>query len=126
MEYDLDIYGDLDDEEEDAEMPRMYTMVVKVLGSEGEENMSIAQVSDYDMEVLNPMLLDIRSRNGYYPSGKYLRPGNPTPRDLYRKYPGWEIFQSIIPHPLSGFSHITEIELYEGEPLKMTMIHGGR
>ena len=49
-----------------------YTMIVQVAGEEGEECISINTVSDTDMEVLEPMLMDIREHRGYYPTGKYI------------------------------------------------------
>lgn len=97
-------------------------MIVKVAGEPTESLISINTVSDTDMEVLEPLLMDIREHQGYYPKGKYQRPGNPTARDLYRKHEAWDIFESILPKPPSGFPAVISVELYSQVPLKMEML----
>ena len=99
-----------------------YTMIVQVAGEEGEECISINTVSDTDMEVLEPMLMDIREHRGYYPTGKYRKPGEPTARDLYHHHVAWDVWESIIPRPISGFSTIISVKLYKEKPLKMNML----
>ena len=99
-----------------------YTMIIVVAGEPGEDCISIATVSDTDMEVLEPMLVDIKNHRGYYPTGKAIKKGRPTARDLYHNYQGWDVFESIIPRPLSGFSTILSVSLYKEEPLRMQML----
>jgi hypothetical protein len=99
-----------------------YTMIVVVAGQPGEECVSIASVSDTDMEVLEPMLIDIKNHRGYYPVGRARRPDKPTARDLYHNYQGWDVFESIRPQPLSGFTTILSVSLYREEPLRMQML----
>ncbi len=99
-----------------------YTIIVTVACEAGEENMSIASVSDTDMEVLEPMLVDIKNHRGYYPVGKCRKLGEPTARDLYHNYVGWDVFESIRPNPISGFSTILSVSIYKEQPLKMEML----
>lgn len=123
-DFDSRVYGEDDDDLYDDEEEMVeYTIIIKVLGVEGEENMSMEKVSDLDMEVINPMLLKIRENNGYYPRGKFETPGKPTAKDLYRQFAGWDIVESILPRPKSGFSHIISVEVFREEPIKLNMIN---
>lgn len=99
-----------------------YTLIVVVAGEPGEDAVSVVRVSDMDMVVLEPMLLDIKAHQGYYPTGKYVRVGQPTPRDLYHHHLGWDVFESILPKPISGFSNILSVSVFREEPMKMDMI----
>jgi hypothetical protein len=97
-------------------------MIIEVACNLGEESISINNVSDLDISVLEPMLIDIKNHRGYYPTGSYIRPGQPTARDLYRSYQAWDIFESLIPKPRSGFSTILSIKLFKEKPLEMDML----
>lgn len=97
-------------------------MIIEVACNSGEESISINSVSDLDISVLEPMLLDIKSHCGYYPTGSYIRQGQPTARDLYRSYQAWDIFESLIPKPKSGFSTILSVKLFREKPMKMDML----
>ena len=97
-------------------------MIIQVACNSGEESISINNVSDLDISVLEPMLIDIKNHRGYYPTGSYIRPGHPTARDLYRSYQAWDIFESLIPKPRSGFSTILSIKLFKEKPLEMDML----
>ena len=99
-----------------------YTMIVQVAGEEGEECISINTVSDTDMQVLDLILMYIRGHRGYQRTGRYRRPGEPTARDLYHHHVAWDVWESIIPRPLSGFSTIISVRLYKEKPLKMNML----
>ena len=103
-------------------MENDYTMIVEVLAEPGESNIAITDVSDTDMEVLEPMLLDIQQHRGYYPTGGMCKRGQPTARDLYRKHQGWDVFESIVPRPPSGVNRIISVRLFRQEPLKMEML----
>ena len=99
-----------------------YTMIVAVAGEPGEDCVSVVKVSDTDMIVLEPMLLDIKAHQGYYPTGKYVRADRPSARELYRKHQGWDVFEYIILRPLSGFSNILSVSLFREDPMRMDMI----
>jgi len=94
----------------------LYTILVKVLCLEGEESLTINTVNDLDMESLNPLLLDIKQRGGYFPTGKFYQAGMPSPVQLYSHFLGWDIFRSILPQPVSGINKIIRVELFNGEP----------
>lgn len=99
-----------------------YTMIVRVLAEPGEESITVSSVSDTDMEILEPMLLDIRNHRGFYPIGKGRRPGEPSAKELYHNYVGWDVFESLRPNPVSGFSTIISVSVYREEPMKMEML----
>lgn len=119
MNFDEDFYLD---EEEDIEV-NYFTVIIKVSCIKGEESTSVVTLSDLDMELIEPILMDIKSRRGYFPTGKYVQPGYPTPKDLYRHYPGWDIFSTILPEPLSGFPQISEVRVYRDDPMILDMLN---
>lgn len=119
MNFDEDFYLD---EEEDVEV-NYFTVIIKVSCAKGEESTSVVTLSDLDMELIEPVLMDIKSRRGYFPTGKYVQPGYPTPKDLYRHYPGWDILSTILPEPLSGFPQISEVRVYRDEPMVLDMLN---
>lgn len=120
MIFDEDAY--LLDDEEDVDV-KYFTVIIKVSCIKGEEGISVVTLSDLDMELIEPILLDIKSRRGYYPTGKYVQPGCPTPKDLYRHYPGWDILSTILPEPLSGFPQISEVRVYKDDPMILDMLN---
>ena len=97
-------------------------MIIEVAGNPDESCISISKVSDYDMEILEPLLLDIKSHCGYYPTGKFKKMGKPSARELYHNYVGWDVFESLVPKPISGFSSIIKVSLFKDEPYKMEML----
>lgn len=99
-----------------------YILMIKVATKKGEESISINEVGDTDMEVLEPLFIDIKSHNGYYPTGEYCRPGQPTARELYRKHQAWDIFESLVPQPPSGFACILSVQVFKEKPLEMQML----
>lgn len=119
MNFDEDFYLD---EEEDVEV-NYFTVIIKVLCLKGEESTSVVTLSDLDMKLIEPILIDIKSRRGYFPTGKYVKQGYPTPSDLYRHYPGWDILSTILPEPTSGFPQISEVKVYKDEPLVLDMLN---
>lgn len=119
MNFDEDFYLD---EEEDVEV-NYFTVIIKVSCLKGEEGISVVTLSDLDMELIEPVLMDIKSRRGYFPTGKYVQSGCPTPKDLYGHYPGWDILSTSLPSPSSGFPQISEIRVYKDEPLVLDMLN---
>lgn len=100
-----------------------YTIIIQVDANDGEEAMSINKVSDLDLEVLSEMLLDIQSHRGYYLKNRPRRkPYEPTARELYRKHEGWDVFESLIPEPISGFTTILCVRIFREEPIRMDML----
>jgi hypothetical protein len=99
-----------------------FTMIVQVDANPGEQDVSIAKVSGTDMEVLDPMLQDIKSKKGYYPTRNRVKPGNPSARDLYHEYIGWDVFESIVPRPVSGFTTILSVKVFSDSPFELDML----
>ena len=99
-----------------------YTLIISVFGEEDEGLISVNEVSETDLEVIQPLLEDLRFHQGYYPTGTFIRPDRPTARDLYRHHSGWDVFNSLIPHPKSGIYTILNVKLFPSEPLKMEML----
>jgi hypothetical protein len=110
------------DDEEDVEV-RYFTVIIKVSCLKGEEGISVVSLSDLDMELIEPVLLDIKSRRGYFPTGKFVQSGCPTPKDLYGHYSGWDILSTALPKPLSGFPQISEVKVYKDEPMVLDMLN---
>lgn len=100
-----------------------FTIIIQVDAEEGEENMSINKVSDLDLEIMGSMLFDIQSHRGHYLKNRPRRKSyEPTARELYRKFEGWDIFESLLPRPKSGFSTILCIRIFKEEPIMMEML----
>lgn len=97
-----------------------YTIIIKVAGEKGEENLSINRLSSSDLEIITPMIQDIREHRGWYPCGSFYK-GGPSPRQLYRHHLGWDVFNSIVPNPPSGFALVVSIEVYSQEPITLNM-----
>lgn len=95
---------------------QVFTIVLEVDALPGEQNLSVSKVSGTDMMVLDPILLDIKERHGYYPKV------NPAAlRELYRKYVGWSVLESILPKPRSGYTTITGVRVFSELPLTLNM-----
>lgn len=99
-----------------------YTMIIQVAGEDDENCISISKVSDADMEVMYPILEEIKRNKGYFTKGSYVRPGEPSGRDLYRNFIGWDVFSSHLPDPPSGFSRVLEVKLFRDNPWTMILV----
>ena len=100
-----------------------FTMIVTVAGEPDESCISIEKVSEVDIEVLQPLLDDIRNHRGFYPTGrKWIAKAGLSAKDLYHNHVGWDVWESIIPRPVSGFSTILSVHLFDSEPWKMDML----
>ena len=98
-------------------------MIVTVAGNPDEACISIEKVSDVDMEVLEPLLEDIKNHRGFYPTGRLpIIKAGISARDLYHDHIGWDVFESIVPRPVSGFNTIISVQLFKDTPLKMDML----
>lgn len=99
-----------------------YTMIIQVAGEDGENCVSISKVSDADMEVMYPILEEIKRNKGYFTRGSYVKPGKPSGRDLYRSFAGWDVLSSHLPDPPSGFFAVLEIKLFRDNPWEMILV----
>lgn len=81
----------------------------------GEECTWVSDITREEMEILDPLLMEIKKRNGYYPTEKFLDPSDPKPEELYSMFPGFEILRRRLPSPLSGIGKIREIDVFTGE-----------
>lgn len=100
-----------------------YTLVIRVIGlkEDSRNSVSINKVSDSDMEILQPLLEDIKDHKGYFPCGIFVKKGEPTARDLYRVHSGWDVFDSLLPRPESGFALVDSVEFFNKPPYVMKM-----
>lgn len=100
-----------------------FVVIIQVDSINGEEGISINKLSDLDLQILEPMILDIQSHRGHYLKGRPRRKSyEPTARELYRHHAGWDIFESILPSPKSGFTTVYHIHIFKDEPLKIEML----
>ena len=91
-----------------------YTFIIEVDCDEGEENISITEISLDELNQVNPLLLDIRENQGYYPTGDFLVYPDPSPEEFYgtRFRESFDILESRLPCPKSGFKRILEIKVF--------------
>lgn len=99
-----------------------YSIIISVDANKGEQDTTISRVSATDMMVLDPILRDIQSKKGYFPTTSRCSPGQPSARDLYHDYVGWDVFISILPKPISGFTTILKVLVFPDNPLVMDML----
>ena len=85
----------------------MMTMIIAVECNPGEESISRVTISTEELNILNTTLLEIQKHGGYYPTGNYYVPGNPSPEDLYSSF--------------EGFSRISDIEVFSESPITLYM-----
>lgn len=97
-----------------SEMNSFYTFIVEVDCNEGEENISVSEISLTELNQVNPLLLDIREHQGYYPTGDFLVYPDPSPEELYgsRFKDVFDILETRLPCPKSGFKRIIEIRVF--------------
>lgn len=116
----------IEDEEEEEYIkertrdPEMYTIIILVDARQGEDKWAVDEVSELDLKVMEPLLVEIKKNGGYYPTEGRNQPGAPNARDLYHGYEGWNVLDSIVPRPLSGFTRIIEIRLFRGESMVLS------
>lgn len=99
-----------------------YKIVIRVDAKEGEQDTSIHSLSEYDLEVLGPLLENIKAHQGFFLAGRRPQGWEPSAKDLYKGFLGWDIFVSLLPKPIHGFSNILYVEIYSGNPYKMEML----
>lgn len=85
----------------------------------GEESNWISDVSEEELNLLNPLLAEIERRRGYYPTGEYYIFPDPKPEDLYSSFPGYEILKRILPTPTHGFGRISEVHVFTVDPISL-------
>lgn len=103
-------------------MNNNYYIVIKVDSVEGEENTRITEITGQELEVLWPLLCYIRDNfSGYFPTGRFLIPSDPSPEELYSKFLGWNQLISRIPEPFSGIKRLTEINVFSETPESLYM-----
>lgn len=100
-----------------------YTFIIEVDCDEGEENISITEISLNELNQVNPLLLDIRENQGYYPTGDFLVYPDPSPEEFYgtRFRESFDILESRLPCPKSGFKRILEIKVFSEPPISLYM-----
>lgn len=81
-----------------------------------EESNWLAEINEEELTLLNPLLIAIKSNGGYFPTGTFKLPGEPTVEELYGNIPGFSIINRFLPTPLHGFSKIKTVYLFETDP----------
>ena len=85
----------------------------------GEESSWVSDISEEELNLLNPLLADIENRKGYFPTGDYYEYPDPSPYELYSQYPGLEVLKKILPTPIHGFGKISEIHVFTVDPISL-------
>ena len=85
----------------------------------GEESNWVSEINEDELNKLNPLLADIETRRGYYPTGDYYTYPDPSPKELYSSYSGWEILQRLLPTPTHGFAKISEVHIFTGDTMSL-------
>lgn len=100
-----------------------YTFIVEVDSDEGEENISISKISLDELNQINPLLLEIKNNRGYYPTGDFLIYHTSSPEEIYgiRFKKAFDILESRLPCPRSGFRRIIEINVFSEPPTSLYM-----
>lgn len=103
---------------------RLLTFVAIVDCNEGEESTMLSEISVDELNAIDPLLLDIRNHQGYYPTGDFLVYPDPSPEDLYGGRYGHEVFRALdsrLPTPSGGFRRIIEIKVFSESPTSLYM-----
>ena len=85
----------------------------------GEESNWLSDVTEEELNLLNPLLAEIERRRGYYPTGDYYTYPDPKPEDLYGSYPGLQILRRMLPTPIHGFGRISEVHVFTVDPISL-------
>ena len=86
----------------------------------GEESMWVSEISDYEFNILEPLIAEIERRKGYFPTGDYYTSPDPKPEDLYGCYgEAFKILQRSLPTPCHGFGRISEVHIFKGKELEL-------
>ncbi len=88
-------------------------LLIKVECMEGEESMYISEVPDNLIYNLGELIGKIQEYSGYFPTGQYYRPEDPTPESLYSDFSCYSDFLGRLPSPSSGIKKILEVSLLE-------------
>lgn len=105
-------------------MENSFTFISIVDCNEGEESISISEISLDELNYINPLLLEIRKNQGYYPTGNFLIYPDPSPEELYGKRYGdnaFNILDSRLPKPSGGFRRIIEIKVFSEPSISLYM-----
>lgn len=87
----------------------------------GEESMWVSDITEEEMNKLEPLLYEIKNRNGYYPTGDYYVFPDPKPEELYKNFDGFEILRTRLPTPINGFGKIREVTVMTGDSYSLYM-----
>lgn len=85
----------------------------------GEESNWVSDISDNELNLLNPLLAEIERRRGYFPTGDYYTYPDPNPFDLYSEFPGLGVLKRLLPTPIHGFGRICEVHVFTVEPISL-------
>lgn len=99
-----------------------YTVIIKVFAKEGEQDLSVSNVSREDLELLSPLIIEIRNHKGWFPHNMVGPERFPTAEELYCRFPALEILNSMVPEPLSGFNTIIFMKVFSEDPQEIVMV----
>lgn len=83
---------------------------------DGEESMWLSEISEEELNLITPLLVEIKNYEGYFPTGSYIDP-NLTTEQLYGHLEGYKIINRFLPTPVHGFSRIEEALLFKQDPI---------
>jgi hypothetical protein len=87
-------------------------IVIKVDCNPGEEETTVTEITEQELNEMVPLINEIRNNSGYFPTGTKIHFEDPSIQDLYGRFPGIENFISRIPCPISGIERISEIHVF--------------
>ena len=88
-------------------------LLIRVECMEGEESISISEISDDSIYDLGELIGRIQEYSGYFPTGQYYNSEDPTPESLYSNFCCYSDFLGRLPSPPSGIKKISEVSLLE-------------
>jgi len=94
---------------------------IRVETVEGEESNWLSGITEEEMRLLEPLLLEVKDQGGYFPTGQFLMKGEPRPEILYSSFPGWSILKGRLPEPRSGIKRILEVHVFREDPISLYM-----
>jgi len=83
-------------------------ILIKVDCKEGEESMWLSDIEESELDLVAPLIRDIKLNNGYWPEGA-------------QQYPGYLEIKNRLPSPPSGIERISEIYVFSNDLFSLIM-----
>lgn len=88
---------------------------------EGEENISINEITREDVNILTPLLMRLQENNGWHHTGYFIETIDSNILYEYSGYDGFTLLEKLLPRPISGIKNIVRALLWETEPMSLYM-----